>query len=167
MKLEQKSKIMLTLYNVVSFDGFIARNNSDEDFIPDDLSLWQNFLNLCLKYQSLIIGRKTYETIQRYNQPLLSSFENLPIKKIIVSSNKDLVVKNGYILVNSPEEAFRQEQNALVSSGPNLNNYLLEHGYVGEIIQYKLPVSIKDGIKPFNQNKLDAKINITVHDWAK
>ena len=42
---------MLTLYNVISSDGFIARNDDSEDFILDNL--WKNFdiINTCLLEQ--------------------------------------------------------------------------------------------------------------------
>ncbi len=153
---------MVTLYNVTSSDGFIARIDGSEDFIPDDLKLWQKFIDLCLKYKILILGRKSYESIQGYDYTLKNSLELLPIKKIVVSRNKSFQLKDGYTLVNSIEEAIKQAPDALVSGGPNLNNYLLEHNFVKRIIQYKLPISIGDGIKPFDKNSLE----IENYDWS-
>ena len=154
---------MVTLYNVISSDGFIARNDGSEDFIPEDINLWQKFLDLCLEHGTLIIGRKTYDTIQEYNHITIDSLEALPIKKIVISANKNFVPKLGYTRISSPEDAIAQAPNALVSSGPTLNNYLLDHDFVKNIIQYKLPVSISEGIKPFYENNID----IEIRNWEK
>jgi dihydrofolate reductase len=138
---------MLTLYNVISQDGFIARIDGSEDFIPD--ALWINFLNLCLEYGSLIMGRKTYDTIQAYDENLIKSFEKLPAQKIVVTDDRDFHPKDGYSVAHSPEEAVAMAPNSLVSSGPTLNNYLLEHRLVGKIILHEVPISIDEGIRPF------------------
>ena len=139
---------MLTLYNAVSIDGFIARKDGGEDFIPDEF--WAYFLKLCLEYKTLIMGRKTYEAIQHYDVDSLRQFEELPIKKIVISSNINLLLKEDYALVHSPEEAFKFVPEALVCSGPILNNSLLKSGLVGKIIQCEVPTEIFEGIKPFD-----------------
>ncbi len=140
---------MLTLYNVISSDGFIAREDGSEDFIPDDT--WLYFLNLCEKYGAVIMGRKTYETIQKYDKKLLAPFEYLPIQKIIVTGNTKFHPKEGYIAVHSPEDAVLRSPNALVSSGPTLNNYLLKNHFVVSIILNEIPVAIQKGLRPFDQ----------------
>jgi dihydrofolate reductase len=148
---------MVTLYNVISADGFIAREDGSEDFIPDNL--WLNFLSLCKEYGVLIMGRKTYDTIQSYDKELKDSLEALPIRKMVVSRNKDLKLKDGYILVSTPEEAVASAPNALVSSGSSLNNYLIKNRLVKEIILYEVPSLIGKGIKPFDEINLgDIKV---------
>ena len=144
---------MITLYNVISQDGFITDKNGGEDFIPDDS--WQYFLNLCTEYGALIIGRNTYGTIQQYDKNLLEPFENLPIKKIIVTSDLAFSANQelGYVAVHSPEEAIAIAPNALASSGPMLNNYLLAMHLVEKIILKVIPVSISEGIKPFDSDR--------------
>ena len=139
---------MLTLYNVISSDGFIARKDGSEDFIPDNL--WPNFLDLCKEYGTLIMGRKTYDTIQSYDRESLQYFEELPIRKIVVSGNQGFQPKSGYIIVHSPEEASALAPNALVSSGPTLNNFLLKNNFVKKIVLHKVDTPIGEGIKPFD-----------------
>lgn len=141
---------MLTLYNVVSSDGFISRIDGSEDFIPDET--WPYFLNLCKDFGSLIMGRKTYDIIQKYPTELLESFEVLPIKKIVVSSDKNFNLKKDYILAPSPEAAMDLAPDALVSSGPTLNDYLIKKGLVNKIILYKVTAVIEEGIKPFDED---------------
>ena len=139
---------MVTLYNVISADGYIARKDGSEDFIPDEL--WPITLDTIRKFDVLVMGRKTYETIQNYDKKSLEAFEKLSIKKVIVTHDKNFQPKSGYIAVNTPEAAFHMSTNTLVSSGPTLNNYLLEKKLVDKIIFHQLPVSIKDGILPFD-----------------
>ncbi len=141
---------MITLYNVISSDGFIARKNGDEDFISDNL--WKNFLNLCSEYGAIIMGRKTYDAIQKYDPGPLRQFEALPVRKIVVTANREFHPKQGYTVAHSPEEACALAPNALVSSGPTLNNYLLKNGLVKKIILHEIPIAIGDGIKPFADN---------------
>ncbi len=139
---------MLTLYNVISSDGFITRKDGSEDFIPD--SLWPNFLDTCRKYGTLIMGRKTYDAIQKYDKEQLQPFEELHIRKIVISGNQNFRPKEGYTVLHSPEDALALAPDALVSSGPTLNNFLLKRGLVKKIILHEVPVKIGGGIRPFD-----------------
>jgi dihydrofolate reductase len=138
---------MITLYNVVSADGYIARKDGSEDFIPD--SYWQHTLDVISKYDLVIIGRKTYETIQNYDEELLRSFDALPIRKVVVTKNKFFSVKNGYEIADSPEKVLEPNLNILVTSGPTLNQYFLDNNLVDKIIYHEVPEYIGEGIKPY------------------
>ena len=78
---------MLTLYNVISSDGFIAAKDGGEDFIPDEV--WGDFLELCAKYDALILGKNAYAAIQSFGKELVEPFEKLSIKKIVVTRDKN------------------------------------------------------------------------------
>lgn len=138
---------MATLFNITSADGFIARPDGSEDFILDDY--WPVFLELCMKHGAVILGRHTYTTIQKYEAHLREPFEELPIKRIVVSHDPKFEVQKGYIVARSPEEALALAPGALVSSGPTLNTYLLEHKLVRRMIRYEVPIKIEKGILPF------------------
>jgi dihydrofolate reductase len=140
---------MVTLYNVTSRDGYIARIDGSEDFIPDDV--WPHFLELCQEYGSIVMGRKTYEALQAYSPELLAPFEALDISKIIVTTNPKFKAKSGYTIVNSPEAAITLAPNGLVSSGPALNDYLLRKNLVTKILLHEVPIAISEGIKPFDR----------------
>jgi dihydrofolate reductase len=145
---------MFTLYNVISADGFIAIADGSEDFIPDEM--WVGFIDLCKQYGSFITGRKTYDAIQKYDDELLRTLEELSIKKIVVSNDKEFKTKKGYTVAHSLQEALELAPNGLVSSGPTLNNSLLEAGLVDKIILKKLPVRVGSGIPAFDQNLVSA-----------
>jgi dihydrofolate reductase len=82
---------MLTLYNVVSKDGFIATKDGSEDFIPDDS--WQDTLETFKKYDVLILGRKSYEAIQKYDPEQVNALSELAIKKYVVTHNVSFTPK--------------------------------------------------------------------------
>ena len=138
---------MVTLYNAVSEDGFIARKDGSEDFIPDEV--WVDFLGLCKMYDSLVMGRKTYETIQAYPEEMVKEFESLNIKKIVVTKDEKFNVKSGYIIASSPKEAISNGINILLSSGPTLNASVLSQGLVDRVMLNVIPEKIGDGIKQF------------------
>jgi len=140
---------MITTYNVISEDGFIARQDGSEDFIPDEL--WSRTLEFFCKFDILIMGRKTYDALQRYDQKLLNEFENIKkIKKGVVTKDINFIPKDGYEVFHSPEEAVKSAQNVLVSSGPELNTFLLRNKLIDEVRLWKLPgLKIGTGIPAF------------------
>lgn len=147
---------MLTLYNVISQDGFIAREDGDEDFIPDEL--WTDFLDLCQQYDALILGRKTYNAVQEYPENLIEDFERLELKKVVVTRDENFTPKKGYLVAHSPEEAMKFGKNILLSSGPTLNTDFLEKGLIDKVIFNILPERINTGLKVFN-HEADLIIN--------
>ena len=139
---------MVTLYNVVSADGYIARKNGDEDFIPDEL--WADFISLCKRNDILVIGRKTYEAIQNYPEKLIKQLEELEIKRVVVTTELNFKIKPAYIIARSPKEAFGLGENILLSSGSSLNTSSLEQGLIDNIILNILPEKIYEGVRQFN-----------------
>lgn len=138
---------MITLYNVISEDGFIAGTDGGEDFIPE--SYWQHTLEVIRQYDCVVLGRNTYETIQNYEKEFRDSFDELSVKKIVVTSDVNYQAKEGYEIINAPEDIIKFGINILVTSGPVLNNYLLDKNLVDRIIYHEVPVSIHEGIRPY------------------
>ncbi|MDD5050383.1 MAG: dihydrofolate reductase family protein [Candidatus Pacebacteria bacterium] len=138
---------MVTLYNVVSADGYIARENGDEDFIPD--TVWNDFLDICREHDLFVTGRKTYEAIQKYPRQMIKEFEDLDVKKVVVTDDVHFVSKPMYTIAHSPTEAFTLGANVLVSSGPTLNTSALEDDLIDRVVLNVLPEKIGGGIKVF------------------
>jgi dihydrofolate reductase len=138
---------MITAYNVISSDGFIAQTDGGEDFIPDEV--WDDFLELLTEYAVLILGKNTYDTIQSFDQKLIEDFENMPIKKIIVTRDESFVPKTGYEKMSSLQDAAAMSQDILLCSGPSLNTAFLKEKLIDRIILNKLPVAIGTGIRQF------------------
>ncbi len=103
-----------------------------------------------MQYSSFVMGRKTYDALQNYGQKLLEPFEKLTIKKIVVTNNRNFHPKPGYIVANSLDDALGHGPDVLVSSGPILNTSLLKNGLIDKVIFYAVPVTVGEGIKPFD-----------------
>lgn len=138
---------MLTLYNVISSDGFVAEENGSEDFIPDEV--WNDFLELCEAYDTLIIGKNTYAAIQSFGNKLIEPFENTNIRKVIITRDEDFIPKAMYEKAYSIDEALEMGSNILLSSGPSLNTAFLKEKLIDQIILNRLPVAINRGIPQF------------------
>ena len=141
---------MITLYNVVSSDNYIADKNGSEDFIPDNI--WDDFLNLCRKYEVVVFGKTTYNAIQNFDKKLVASFENLPIKKVVITRDLNFIPKNGYSSFVSPEEVVKKFTNILLTSGPGLNTAFLKKKLINQIILNKIPSVLKEGVTQFEKN---------------
>ena len=141
---------MLTLYNVISSDGYIMTKDGDESFIPD--SLWPTVLAVFKQYEIILMGRKTYEAFQDYGENLLEPFEKLDIRKVVVSRDESFKAKSGYEVVKDAEDIIRNNEKVVVSSGPGFNDFLFQKNLIDTIILHKLAVSLGDGIKPFEDN---------------
>ncbi len=139
---------MVTLYNVISGDGYITERDGSEDFMPDDV--FDDYIDLCKKSDVVVMGRRTYEAIQKYPKLLLDKFENLAVKKAVVTHDREFILKQAYIRAFSPEDAVALGNRILVSSGPGLNSYFLRKGMIDLLILNKLNKKINKGIKPFD-----------------
>lgn len=138
---------MLTSYNVISSDGFIAQADGGEDFIPNEV--WDDFLEFLGEYDALLIGKNTYEFIQNFDQELVEPFENVDIRRIVVTRNEDFVPKTGYEKISSLLDASKIGLEILLCSGPNLNTAFLKEKLIDKIVLNRLPVVIGTGIRQF------------------
>lgn len=141
------TQFMLTSYNVVSSDGFIAQADGGEDFIPNEI--WDDFLELLGEYDTLLIGKNTYEMIQSFDQELVEPFENTSIKKIVITRDEDFVPKTGYKKIPSLLDVFKVGSNILLCSGPGLNTAFLKEKLIDRIVLNKLSAIIGTGIHQF------------------
>lgn len=133
---------MLTMYNVVSADGYIAQING-KDLRQD---LWDNFLKLCKEHGTLVMGRKTYDSIQKYDHRLVSDLEALPIKRIVISRDENFVPKNEYTVFHTIKDAQGYFEGAMLSSGPTLNSALLKEGLISRVILDKMTKSMCENL---------------------
>ncbi len=144
---------MITTYNTISNNGYIAREDGNEDFIPDEA--WDDFIEECGKHDAIVLGRKSYEAVQGYDPKLIQTFEELPIKKVILTTNRKYKPKSQYQVTHSLQDAAKMGFNLLVSSGPSVNLPLLKKGLIDKIVFDVLPESIPSGIKPFEDELID------------
>ncbi|HEY1407155.1 MAG TPA: hypothetical protein VF857_11145 [Spirochaetota bacterium] len=139
---------MITLYNVVSMDGYIAGEDGNEDFIPE--KLWPVTLGVVANYDVLVVGKNTYDTLQSYPKELLEPLEKRGVKKVVVTSDQHFVPKDGYGVVHALRDIPALADNALVISGPTLNTALFDAGMIDMMIRHEIPIVLGRGIRQFS-----------------
>ena len=88
-----------TLFMAMSVNGFIARPDGEEDFISN--AHWADYVRFCHQYGNVIMGRKTYEAIQSWNEAI--GFQDIAgVTKIILSSDLNMEVPPEFVVLPSP-----------------------------------------------------------------
>jgi len=140
-----------TLFMAMSANGFIARPDGEEDFISN--ANWADYVRLCHQYGNVIMGRKTYEAIQAWNDTI--GFQDIAgVTKIILSNDVNMEVGPEFVVLPSPEEAmhFLAEsgfEHAFVCGGSMVNTAFLKAGFINELILNIEPVLVGEGKRVF------------------
>ena len=93
--------MQVTLYMAMSIDAVIARPGGDEDFLSHDN--WKIFCDLARSRGCFVIGRKTFEAVQEWDD---YGFDDLVgLTKIVVSGNSEYSLPETYFKVDSPAAA--------------------------------------------------------------
>ncbi len=145
----------------VSANGFIARRDGDEDFLPHEG--WVQMLEYAKEYGHFIWGRKTYEAVKSWGGDFMRDIENIPI--VIVSSDKGISYPNNVTVCSSPAEAVKiveqmGHKKAFLSGGSTLNTSFAKVGLIDEIILNYNPTILSDGIKLFCESDFELKLKL-------
>lgn len=150
-----------TLFMATSANGYVARRDGDEDFLPHEG--WLQMLDFAKKYGHFIWGRKTYEAVKGWGGDFTKDIENIPT--IIVSSGKNSSYPENVTVCSSPEEAMKiveqmGQKKAFLSGGPTLNTAFIKAGLVDEIILNYNPTILSNGIKLFSKSDFELKLKL-------
>ena len=150
----------VVLFIASTLNGFIARKNGEEDFLEDDN--WTEFSKLAEKCSGIIVGRKTYQIVQRWKN---YNFDNIDAKKIIVSRNSKLKLSVDKIYASSPQEALTLAEKmgikvVLLAGGGELNFSFLKNNLIDEIIVNINPFLLGRGIKIFSEYEFEKKLKL-------
>jgi len=87
---------------VISPNGFIARENGDEDWLPHED--WDDFVAEARLHNNIVMGRETYQQVtEKYEH---DNFDDVPVDhKLIVTRSTTFQAPTGYVVVHSPKEA--------------------------------------------------------------
>ena len=152
-------KVILRM--VTSLNGIIARKKNEEDFISHDS--WLVWLAGARTSGCVIYGRKTYEIIKTWGQEYLDDLKGINV--IIVSTNKNFKVGEGFDLVHSPKEAVEKAKSldvksVVVTGGSKMNSSFAKSDLIDEVILNVEPVIIGEGIPIFNPSFFDLKLEL-------
>ncbi len=145
----------------VSANGFVARRDGDEDFLPHEG--WLQMLDFAKKYGHFIWGRTTYEAVKSWGGNFMKDIENIPT--IIVSSGKNSSYPKNVTVCSSPNEAMKVveemgHKKAFLSGGPTLNTSFAKSGLIDEIILNYNPTILANGIKLFCESDFELKLKL-------
>jgi len=143
-----------------TLNGIIARENGDEDFLSHEN--WLTFCKFAKKIGCFIIGSKTYEAVQKWEN---YTFDDVKATRIVVSTNKEFKVKNGYVLANSPKDALAKAaangfDKVIVTGGSKINSSFMKQGLIDEVILNIEPFVLGKGIKLFAEDEFEFKLKL-------
>lgn len=149
----------ITLWMAMSVNGMIARTNYEEDFISwASTHAWFESVKTA---GCVVLGRKAYEVLQTWPKRVLDSIEDVYI--VVLSSNKNYKLTDGYALVNSPKEAVNMLTKKgfteiIITGGSKLNSSFAKAGLIDEVTLNIVPKIIGEGIPLFNPEVFDLKL---------
>lgn len=150
----------VTLYMAMSVNGYIARENGDEDFISHEN--WETLGDLAREYGCLVIGRKTFEAVKMWGEEYsFDSFKDA--EKVIVTRNKNFQAGENYTIADSPQEAVerlsgRGFERILVTGGATINSAFMKEGLIDEMILNVEPFVLGRGIRLFTEENFENKL---------
>lgn len=144
------------LFMTISLNGVIARENNEEDFISH--RNWLAFVELANKTGCIIWGRKTHEIVGKWGKEYWTKIEK--IKKVIISTDKNIKLEENCISASSPEESLKKLSsqgfnNVILSGGGNLNSSFVKKNLIDEIVLNIEPVLIGAGIPVFKLERFE------------
>lgn len=143
-----------------SLNGMIAGKDGNEDFLSH--TNWKSFGELAKKQGCFIIGRKTYEAVQKWPD---YNFNDIETKlKIVVSNDKDLKLEPPFLIANSPKDAIKKAvamnfENAILTGGSTINSAFMTDDLVDEVMLNIEPVVIGSGIPLFSEREFEKRLS--------
>lgn len=151
----------IILFMAMSLNGIIADKSGSEDFLSD--ANWEFFKELAKKYNCFIVGRKTYEAVQKWPD---YNFNDIDAKlKIVISSDKSLELKPPFLLADSPKDAIKKAialnlESAILTGGGTINSAFLAENLIDEVIVNIEPVILGGGIPIFREGELEKRLSL-------
>lgn len=145
----------------MSVNGYIARENGDEDFLSN--KNWETFCGLAKECGCFVIGRKTYEAIQKWDEGY--NFDSIEgVEKVIISRNKNFQAGEKYIIANSPMDAISQLKangydKILITGGATINSAFMKERLIDEVILNVEPFMLGKGISLFSTEEFGCRLD--------
>ncbi len=149
------------LWMGMSLNGYIARDNREEDFISDEC--WLVWIKAVKECGCIVWGRKTYQIVEKWPPHYFNDLKG--IKVIVISKNHNLKLKEGFELASSPEAALTKLSNygfksTIVTGGSTVNSSFAKSNLLDEVVLLIEPVVVGKGIPVFNPDIFDLKLRL-------
>lgn len=145
----------------MSLNGMIASKSGNEDFLSD--TNWKSFGELAKKHGCFIIGRKTYEAVQKWPDYNFNDIE--ASLKIVVSNDKDLKLDPPFLVANSPKDAIEKAiamnfESAILTGGSTINSAFITENLIDEVMINIEPTIIGNGIPIFAKSDFEKRLSL-------
>ena len=152
----------ITIEMACSINGMIAKEDGSEKFLS--YRGWEIMIEFLEKYDVLIWGRKTWDSILSSEENYINDLKKFNI--IILSNNKEN--KNEFSNVtycSSIEECLKicekfKYEKIFISGGAIINNAFMERQIVDYIILNYNPFVLNEGIPLFTGNYFENKLKL-------
>lgn len=152
--------MIVCLEMALSPNGFIARENGEEDWLSS--ANWQDFLIRAKQAKNIVMGRETYELVTRLYPDY--NFDDVEVDhKLVISKQKDLKLPSGYIHASSPESAMDYVSRLgcdelLLIGGGKLNVSFFEKKLVNQISITLQPYLIGKGRRFIDRGDFECEL---------
>ena len=149
------------LYMAMSLNGFIARENRQEDFLSEDN--YKTFVDLAHQTGCIVWGRKTHEAVRNWDKRYFEQIKD--IKKIVVSQNSDFQIEDDFELATSPKQALEKleqqgYEKVILTGGSSLNSSFAKENLIDEVILNIQSVIIGKGLPLFCSESFDLSLRL-------
>jgi len=160
----------VTLFMAMSLNGFIAKENGDEDFLS--WFNWETACGIAKEHGNYIIGRKTHETIKSYGKDGHGYQDLVGAQGIVISNNTTLKLESNLIQSHSPQEALellsaKGYKKALVIGGSHVNSAFAKFNLINTIILNIEPYLIGKGLPLFFTSDFERKLKFVEFNDCK
>lgn len=151
----------ITLFMATSLNGIIADKVGSEDFLSN--TNWNTFSELAKKHSCFIVGRKTYENVQKWPD---YNFNDISARlKIVVSNDNQLKLEPPFLLANSPKDAIEKAvamnfESAILAGGSTINSAFMTENLIDEVILNFEPVVVGSGIPLFAESLFEKRLSL-------
>ena len=148
----------ITLYNAISIDGFIAKEDGDSEWVSDTDA--ETFDKTCKKSGCIFVGRRTFDQFKGEIYPIQN------VTNIVLTTNKNQQpTGENTFYVNSVREAIKTakekgHKEAILAGGAKTNESFLKKNLINELILSIHPIALGSGLKIFNN--FSGKINLSL-----
>lgn len=149
----------IILFMATSLNGMIAGKDGNEDFLSH--ANWESFGKLAKEHGCFIIGRKTYEAVQKWPY---YNYNDIEAKlKVVVSTGKDLKLAPPFLVVNSPKGAIEKAvamnfESAILTGGSTINSAFLNENLIDEVVINIEPAIVGCGIPLFAEKDIKKRL---------
>lgn len=149
------------LFMAMSLNGIIADKSGGEDFLSD--ANWECFSTLAKEHGCFIVGRKTYEIVQKWPD---FNFDSIDAElKIVISSDKSLKLHSPFLLADSPKDAIEKAmasgfKSAILAGGSTINSAFMVENLIDEVIINIEPAILGSGIPVFGESEFEKHLSL-------